>query len=265
MENSLHGKTVWLTGATSGIGEALARQCAEAGARVILCARRAEALESVRLRLVKPEQHRCLVLDLAKPREVLRQVKEEIARGEEGDILINNAGIGQRSVVMDTEFAVDEAVITTNVLGTIALTKALLPSLLAAKGAIVVVSSIVGRVSTPKRSAYAASKHALHGWFEGLRAETFNQGLTILMACPGYTCTEFSIQAMTGDGSAQGFRDATHETGMKPDYVAQKLLKALQAGKAEVCIAQARERLAWYLSFVAPWLVRRLVRKVNTT
>ena len=199
----LAGKVVWITGASAGIGAALARAAAARGARLVLSARRPEQLAAVRAACARPGDHLVLPLDLAAPDTFDIAVGEVLAARGAVDVLVHNAGVSQRSLARDTALAVDRRIFEVNYFGAVALTKALLPAMRQqGTSRIVVVSSLVGKIGTPFRSTYAASKHALHGFFDSLRAEEWRHGVGVTLVCPGFIHTDLSIHALIGDGSA---------------------------------------------------------------
>ena len=250
------GKTVWITGASSGIGEALAVAFSREGARVVLSARNAAELERVRRDCTQPERHVVLPLDLTD----MNAIADAAKQAGEIDILVHSGGVSQRSFAAETDLATDRAIMELNYFGTIALTKAVLPSMLArGTGQIVPISSVIGYVGIPTRSAYAASKHALHGFFEALRAETANRGLTITMVVPGYVRTKVSENALRGDGTKHGQLDETHAKAMRPERAAAKILDAIAAKKAEVRVG-GKEIWAVLLRRFVPSLLRRALR-----
>jgi short-subunit dehydrogenase len=253
-------QVVWITGASSGIGEALVYAFSREGARVILSSRRPTELERVVRQAPGPaERLHALPLDLNDLAALPARAAEAAAVFGPIDILVNNGGIGQRSAVEETDLAVDQAIMQTNYFGTIALTKAVLPSMLARRrGQLVVVSSLMGYLDTPLRSAYAASKHALHGYFDSLRAEVHSRQVRVLMVCPGYVRTEISLHALTGAGEKHGRMDRLQEKGLPPEVCAEKILAAIARGKSEVLIGRA-EVLAVYLKRWFPGLYARLV------
>jgi short-subunit dehydrogenase len=256
------GQTVWITGASSGIGEALAYALGERGARLVLSGRRTERLTQVAKCSGARETH-VVPLDLA-ALDTLPAIAERVV-SEIGnvDIMVHNAGVGQRSLVLETDFQVDRRMMETNYLGPVALTKALLPSMLRQKrGQFVVLSSVLGVMSMPRRSGYCASKHALHGYFNSLRAELAREGISVLMVCPGRVHTEFSEQAFEGDGSRHGVSDESSQKGLSAGEVAYRTLAALERGDEEVLIAKW-ESLAVYLNRWAPSLMRRALARVG--
>ncbi|MCK6509927.1 SDR family oxidoreductase [Myxococcota bacterium] len=262
----LREKVVWITGASSGIGEALALAYAEVGARLILSARRGEVLEEVKRRCGRSEQDvMILPLDLEKAEEMPSKVEQALGRFGQVDLLINNGGISQRALIKDTSLAVDRRIMEINYFGTIALTKALLPSMIARRcGHIAMVTSLVGKFGTPLRSSYAASKHALHGFCDALRAETWQDGIAVTVICPGYIKTAVSVNALVGDGSSQGTMDQAQANGMPAEVCAQKILRALAKKKEEVYIG-GREVMGVYLKRFVPALFSRILRKTKVT
>ena len=253
-------QVVWITGASSGIGEALVYAFSREGARVILSSRRPAELERVARQAPGPaERLHVLPMDLTDLGSLPARVAEAEAAFGPIDILLNNGGIGQRSSVEETDLSVDQAIMQTNYFGTIALTKAVLPAMLARRrGLVVVVSSLMGYLDTPLRSAYAASKHALHGYFDSLRAEVHDRQVRVLMVCPGYIRTEISLHALTGSGTKHGQMDRLQERGLPPEVCAEKILTAILRGKSEVLIGRV-EVLAVYLKRWFPGLYARLV------
>lgn len=264
----LEGKRVWVTGASSGIGEALAGAFAGRGARLVLSARREGELERVRAGLPRAGEHRVLAFDMADTaaveaaaREVLGGAAGEVA--EPLDLLVLNAGISQRSLARDTALAVDRRLFEVNFFGVVALAKAVLPAFRARGGGrFVVVSSLVGKMGTPYRSGYAASKHALHGFFESLRAEEHDAGVGVTMAMPGFIRTPLPMTALTGDGSPQGHMDRAQLEGMAPEDCAERIVRAVERERAEVLVG-GKERFAVLLGRLSPGLLRRLLRRVR--
>lgn len=258
-------QVVWITGASSGIGEALALDLSKREAILILSARNREKLEEVRLRCARPDRVEVLPMDLADVAEVETVAAKGLALYGRVDFLINNGGVSQRSLVVDTSMEVYRRLIDTNLLGPIALTKALLPSMQVRKwGHIITVSSLTGKFSTPMRSGYAAAKHALHGFFDALRAETWRDGIRVTLVCPGYVRTGVSLNALTGDGTPQGTMDPGQAKGMTPAKCADLILWAAERGKNEVYIG-GFERLYVYFSRLFPDTFKQMIRSVNFT
>jgi short-subunit dehydrogenase len=249
-------KVVWVTGASSGIGEAVAVAFSREGARLILSSRRAEELERARQKCDGPERHRIEPLDLTDANAIARAA----ANAGVVDVVVHCGGVSQRSLAMQTELAVERSIMDLDFFGTVALTKAVLPSMIARKsGHIVPISSVVGYVGTPLRSAYAASKHALHGYFDSLRAEVGKDGIDITIVCPGYIRTDVSRNAVTGDGSAFGRMDDTHKNAMTPEQCARRIVDGVAKRKREVHVG-GKEVWAILLQRFVPALVARIVR-----
>lgn len=263
----MHGQVVWITGASSGIGEALAYACARRGARLVLSARRLEELERVKVACGLPdEQVLVLPLDLGSGEEFAAQATLVTQYFGRIDVLIHSGGVSQRSYFQDTAPEVFRRIMETNFFGTVALTRQVLPQMVRqSAGSIVVISSVVGKYGTPLRSAYTASKHALHGFFDALRAEHWRDNLHVLLVCPGYIRTNISLNAFTGTGSPQGIMDEGQRTGMAPDTCAERIIAALTARKSEVYIGGFKEVFAVYLKRWLPALMEKVVRKVNVT
>ena len=261
---------VWVTGSSSGIGEAVARELGARGARLVLSARRVERLEALRDELAKPDRHDpdrhvIVPLDLADTEAMPAAVDAALAHAGRIDVMVHNAGISQRSLVVDTELEVDRRLLEVNFFGTVALTKALLPSMLEAGGGrFVVVTSLVGKIGTPVRSAYAASKHALHGFFDSLRAELHGRGIRVTLVCPGFIKTELPLHALTGDGTPQGTMDRAQRQGYPVDRCAAKIARAIERDREEVLIG-GKEKLAVYLKRFLPGVFSRLIRRVRVT
>lgn len=252
---------VWITGATSGIGKALALQYAKNSSVLILTARRLDVLEEVRkecLQLGCPEVH-IYELDMAQSEQidqVYKRVKELVPKV---DVLINNAGISQRSLVLDTTLDVYRQLMEVDYFGVIHLTKNILPDMIKnGGGKLVVISSLVGKFSTPLRSGYAAAKHALHGFFDALRTEVKSNNIKVTIICPGFIQTDVSVNALIGDGSAQNTMDKAQQNGMQVSVFSQKAFKAIQKNKAEVYIG-GKETLGVYVNRFFPSFFRSII------
>jgi dehydrogenase/reductase SDR family member 7B len=252
-------KVVWVTGASSGIGEAVAVAFSREGAKLVLSSRNRAELERVR-KACAGEGHLVLPFDLTQHDVLPHAASEVIRQFDHVDVVVHSGGVSQRSLVADTTLATDRAVMELNFFGTVALTKAVLPSMLARKsGHIVPISSVVGYVGTPLRSTYSASKHALHGFFDSLRAEVAKDGISVTIICPGYIRTNVTRNALTGNGTALGTMDATHQEAMLPEECARRIVDAVAKRKEELIVG-GRERWAVPLKRFAPGLVSRMVR-----
>ncbi len=255
----LKEKVIWITGASSGIGRSLALLVGRRGAYLILSARNAEKLAEVRKALPDPDRAAILPLDLGKPETMPRAVSEALKPFGRVDILVNNAGISQRSYIQDTGMEVYEKLMRVNYLGTVALSKALLPHFTERKsGHYVVVTSLMGKFGSPLRSGYCGAKHALHGFFDVLRMEHQKDGVRVSMVCPGFVRTNVARNALVGDGSPQGGQDQATEKGMDPDRFASKMLRAVERGTWESYIG-GREVVGVWLKRFFPRLLHRVV------
>lgn len=254
---------VWITGASSGLGAALARAFASEGARLVLSARRKEALERVRSECAKPEAHAVVPLDLACSAGFPALAEEVMRTCGRIDLLINNGGVSQRGLALETTEAVERRIMEVDYFGTVALTKAVAPHLVRRRsGRIVVISSVMGYLGTPMRSSYAAAKHALHGYFDSLRAELWRDGVRVTIVCPGYVRTAVSANALTADGSQHERLDGKTARGMDPASCAAKIVAGLSRGKDEIHVGGGELWGIW-LQRWAPRLLARVVRKMD--
>ncbi|XP_072676894.1 dehydrogenase/reductase SDR family member 7B isoform X4 [Canis lupus baileyi] len=246
--------------------EESAEECARvfytAGAKLVLCGRNQKALEELTKELTaspatKVQTHKpyMVTFDLADPGAIIAATAEILQCFGYVDVLINNAGISYRGAIVDTTTDVDKKVMETNYFGPVALTKALLPSMIKRRqGHIVVISSIQGKISIPFRSAYAASKHATQAFFDCLRAEMEQYEIEVTVISPGYIHTNLSLNAVTADGSTYGVMDKTTAQGRSPVEVARDVLAAVGKKKKDVILADLLPSLAIYLRTLAPGL-----------
>ena len=261
---SYHNKVVWITGASSGIGEAMAREFANQGAILVLAARNVEKLNQLRDTLPNAEIHTVVPLDLTDLSNVDAVVSSVIDQVGRVDVLVNNGGISQRSLVGETPIEVDRKIMEVNFFGAVGLTKALLPALRETNGQIIVISSISGKFGFFLRSAYAASKHALHGFFESLALEEESHGIDVTIVCPGKINTPISISALNAQGQRHNEMDHNQETGMSAEECARQIVGAARKNKAEVLIGN-KEILAVYLKRFVPSIFRKIIRKQKAT
>jgi len=251
---------VWLTGASSGIGEALAHTLAKEGALLVLTARREEELRKVQAACERPDAHVVLPLDLLSPDTFDAALRTVLDQCNHIDVLLHCAGVSQRGRAIEMQMKVDRHLMEVNHFAPVALTKLVLPSMVARKqGHIVVISSLLGRFSTKGRSAYCASKHAIIGFCDSLRAETYEHGIAVTTICPGFVRTNTSFNALTADGTPYQKMDEDIHHGMSADECARQIVRAIQARKREVYIGQ--NRWAVYLNRYLPglfaWAARR--------
>jgi short-subunit dehydrogenase len=257
-------KIIWITGASSGIGEAMAYQWSQEGHFLILSARRENELYRVQNNCKNPTAIKILPLDLSKQADI--ETAADIVLKEFGrvDILVNNGGISQRSLTEETAIDVDRKIMEVDYFSGVILTKKILPSMLAnKKGHIVAISSIVGLFGFPLRSAYSAAKHAMHGFYETLWIETHTQGIDVTIACPGKILTDVSFHALTKDGTPHGKMDPAQENGITAKQCANKIINAVQKRKKEVYIGR-KELLMVYFKRYIPFLYYKLVSKIKS-
>jgi dehydrogenase/reductase SDR family member 7B len=263
--NYFSNKRVWVTGASSGIGEALCLAFAERGAHIILSARNVAELQRVAAACSQVGAASVLVqpLDLTQQAELPTVVAEVLRLSGKVDILVNNGGISQRSLAKDTSLEVDRKMMEVNYFGTVALTKALLPTMLTHQlGHIVTITSLMGKFGAPLRSSYAGAKHALHGFFDSLRAELAHTPIKITLICPGYVRTNISINALTGSGTQQGTMDDATDKGMDPKDLARRILRTIESGKNEAYFG-GKEVLGVYLKRFLPNYLAKVVAKAK--
>jgi short-subunit dehydrogenase len=258
-------KVIWITGASSGIGKALAEEWAKSGAKLVLSARNVEALEELKTSLPNSAEHLVVPLDLADSSNFDTLVKHVVERMGTIDVLVNNGGMSQRSEAYETPLDVDRRIMEVNYFGNIALTKAVLPHFRKQQsGTFVVISSIAGKFGFYLRSAYSASKHALHGFYESLLLEEQKNGIQVTIACPGKINTNISVNALNKSGEKHGEMDHNQATGMPADVCAQKLILAVRKGKREVLIGN-KEIKAVTLKRLFPRLFWKVIRKQSAT
>jgi dehydrogenase/reductase SDR family member 7B len=259
---SFSKKVVWITGASSGIGEALAIAFAKEGALLVLSARRKEELERVAKSCGGNETCMILPLDLAQTSGIDALTNEVIARFGRIDVLVNNGGISQRSLAAETPLEIDRKIMEVNYFGQVALTKSVLPHMIKQKsGHLVVISSISGKFGFWFRTAYSASKHALHGFFESLRLETEGQGIRVTMAVPGKIQSNISVHALKSDGSAHNVMDKSQASGMPAEECARIILEAMKSGEEEILIGGREIKAVWIKRHFPKWFGRIIRRQ----
>ncbi|WP_250436812.1 SDR family oxidoreductase [Hanstruepera flava] len=254
-----NNKVVWITGASSGIGKQLALTLSKTNCKLILSSRRQEELEHVRSSCYNPENIMVLPFDLYHYANMKTIVDDALKAFGRIDVLINNGGISQRSPIINTTIEVDKKLMEIDYLGTVALSKALLPHYIENQfGHYVVVSSLMGKFSSPFRSAYCGAKHALHGFFDALRLEHDKDNVKVTMICPGFVNTNVARNALTADGSKQGYQDKMTENGLPVDVFVKRMVKAIEKEKFEAYIGKF-EKFGVFIKRLSPKLLHKLV------
>ncbi len=232
---SVAGKIVWITGASSGIGAALARAFAAEGAEVLLSGRREDALAAVAADCPGSRTLPFETTDFA-------ALPGIVAAAGPVDILVNNAGISQRSLALDTSFEVYRTLLDVDFFAPLRLTQLVLPAMVARRsGAVVNIASVAGKIGSPLRTGYCAAKHAMVGWSDALRAEIAQYGVAVHVVCPGFVRTQVAVNAVGGDGTPRGRTDAAIEAGISPEAAAATILAGIGAGIREILVGDGPE------------------------
>lgn len=259
--SKIAGKTIWITGASSGIGKSLALALSSRNCNLILSARNAGALQEVKSLCGNGDKIAVLPMDLNDHEGMNEVVNKAVSQFGKVDILVNNAGISQRSLIKDTDFSVYKKLIDIDYLGTVALSKAILPHFIQNQsGHYVTVTSLMGKFGSPYRSGYCGAKHALHGFFDVMRMEHEKDGINVTLVCPGFVQTNVAKNALTADGSPQEQDDVATQNGVTPEYAAQKMIAAIEKDKFEVYIG-GKEIKGIYLKRFFPKLLHKVVLK----
>lgn len=256
------GQTVWITGASSGIGEALAKAYYKDGANLILSSRRTEVLHRVKQELGEEQDRvRVLQLDLTDSPSFDAKTEEALSFFGQIDVLINNGGVSQRSVFEETDLDIVRHLMEVNFFGSVGLTKAVLPYMIKRKsGHIIVTSSVAGKIGTKYRTGYAASKHAIQGFFDSLRQEMYEHNIDVTLLCPGPIKTDITKNALVGDGRSFGKMGDLHEKAMDADEMVRRVWRKLKARKEEIVISGWKERMALLLKRISPALMNRILK-----
>ena len=259
-----HNKTVWITGASSGIGEALAYAFSRRGAKLILSARRIGELKRVQANCSQPELVDILQMDLSKVDEIAAKVEWVIRTKGEIDILVNNAGISQRSEAKDTSMEVYREIMEVNFFGTICLSNLVMKHFLKRdEGQFVIISSITGIVGLPLRTAYTASKHAIEGFYKSLRTEIWKTNLRVLMVRPASIKTDIAKNALTGDGGKFNKADGVIDTGISPESLAVSIIKAIEQNKKVLLAGPKAQQFIIRMNRFFPGFVFNILKKVK--
>ncbi|QIO05301.1 SDR family NAD(P)-dependent oxidoreductase [Acinetobacter shaoyimingii] len=263
-KKDLTDKVVWITGASSGLGKALAAECAALGAQVILTARRVDELEKVRLSLVSPDRHLSITADITDESQVRHAYEMVLKEKGRIDWLINNAGLSQRALIAETSMQTERAIMEVDYFSQVFLTKTVLPTFLKQKsGRIAFVSSVAGLLGTQYRASYSAAKGAIHLWANSLRAEVANEGVGVSVIFPGFVKTNVSINALNGEGKPQGFDNEATANGLEADDFARQSVQALLKGNEYIVIGGGKEKLGVLVSRLSPSLLYKMIRKMK--
>lgn len=234
------GKVAWVTGASSGIGAALARKFSTAGAHVILSGRDEARLQKVADTLETDTL--TLPFDVTDEAALHAATRQATSWRGDVDIFVANAGISQRSAAVDTGMEVYRRIIAVDLTAQIAAAQALLPHMNGrGSGRYVFISSVAGKIGIPLRTAYCAAKHGLVGYADALRAELSQSGIAVHVVCPGSVATDVSRNALTADGSARGRSDSVIDNGMAPEEAAQRIVDGISSGEREIIVARGGE------------------------
>jgi len=250
---SLKGKVVIVTGASSGIGEALSRRLMTEGARVVMAARNEEKMIAIASEYPTAEVQ-VVKADVSKREDCAKIIQETISRFGEIDVLINNAGMSMRAIFEDLDLAVIEKLMNVNFWGTVFCTREAIPYLLKSKGSVVGVSSIAGFQGLPARTGYSSSKFAMHGFLNTLRVETLNQGLHVMIACPGFTESNIRNTALTADGSPQGSTPLDEKNLMSADDVAITIIRGIEKRKRTLIMTTQGKLVVLLGKFLPKWV-----------
>ena len=255
--------TVWVTGASSGIGEALAKGLAARGAHVLLSGRRLDALARVQAEI--GERARALAFEATDYDALPGVVAEALGWRGQIDLLVNNAGVSQRSLALDTGFEVYRRLMEIDFLAPLRLTQLVLPHMVARRsGTIAVVSSVAGRIGSPMRTGYSAAKFACVGYFESLRAEVERAyGVKVSVILPGSVRTQVAVNALDGQGQRRGRSDVNIDEGMPVETAATKIIEGLAADAREILVAEGRELMAAELRAANPEAVFAMTAEIG--
>lgn len=261
------GKTIWITGASSGIGEAFAKAFYKEGANLILSSRREDALLEVKDSLGNDTSNvKIITLDLTDTDSFSLKTEEAITAFGQIDVLINNGGISQRSTVLDSKMSTYRRLMEVNYFGAVGLTKEVLPHMVERKsGHIIVTSSVAGKIGTKFRSGYAASKHAVQGFFSSLRQEMYEHNVAVTLLCPGFIKTNISKNALTGDGSKFGEMGDAHSKAMTADEMVDKVMPKIKSKKEEIYVTGLKEGLAIWVQRISPTLLNKILKNQKVT
>ena len=261
---SFKDKTVWITGASSGIGESLAEEFAKEGSKVIISSHEPEELERVRKKLegISTDVH-AVVFNLGYPEEVQAAADRVLKEFGKVDVLMNNGGISQRALAAETPVEIDRRLMEIDYFAGVILAKAVLPGMIErGEGYFGITSTIAGKFGFPMRSAYSAAKHALFGFYESLLAENFRYGIRVTLFSPGRVRTNISLHSVDKDGKARGVMDPGQANGIPPDKCARKMVRSMKKGRKDVLIGGSELAMVYVYKY-ARWLYYRVARKMS--
>jgi short-subunit dehydrogenase len=260
----MNGKVVIITGASSGIGRALAIEYAKRGASLSLAARRIELLNELKSEIANSEILTTKT-DITSEFACEELINVTLQRFGRIDVLINNAGLSMRALFDDFDLKSFQRVIDVNFYGTVYCTKYALPHLIQSKGSLVGIISVAGHVGLPARSAYSASKFAIRGFLDTIRLENLYTGLHVLVAAPGFTASEIRKSALTANGDPQGETPRKEEKMMHADACALLVVDAIEARKRSLVLTFKEGKLSVFLGkffpFLLDWLTFRHMSK----
>ena len=265
MNDIFTDKVVWITGASSGIGRELVRAFAKGGSRVIASSNDSEGLQSIVAECSPMKGSVTAVMfDLGETADIEELVAGVISKEGRIDMLVNIGGVSQRALITDTPLWLDRKIMEINYFGTIALTKAVLPHMIAKGGGhIAATSSITGRFGFPLRSAYSASKQALHGFFETLMLEYKKDNIRVSVLIPGRVRTNISLHALTATGSEHGKMDEGQAGGVTPEEAARQIIRGLRKHKREILVG-SKELLMLKIRKYMPALFFRIAGNIKS-
>lgn len=257
--NIFYNKVVWLTGASSGIGEQLAYKLNSFGAKLIISSRDVNKLEAVALKCNMDNPPMILPLDLFNQKSLHEKCRKAFEIFGSIDFLFNIAGVAHRDFALNTDSETDRKIMQVNYFGTIELSKFVITKMLKqGNGHVVVISSMSGKYGVPLLSAYSASKHALHGFFDSLRSEISEKNVKITIIIPGFIKTSITENALKGDGTLYGKMLKVQDKGMPSEDCAGKILTAVSKGKKEVFIG-GNERFTIFLNRLFPGYTSKFI------
>uniref|UniRef100_F4CD06 Short-chain dehydrogenase/reductase SDR n=3 Tax=Sphingobacteriaceae TaxID=84566 RepID=F4CD06_SPHS2 len=258
-------RVIWIIGASAGIGEGLAKYYASIGAKLIISARSRDKLYQVKAACKgNPMNVHVLPLDLEDETSLPEKALEALRIFGRIDTLIHSAGVTQRALAIDTKLSVAQKIMDINYWGPVAITQAVLPAMQQqGRGHIIVISSLMGKIGTRFRSSYAASKHALHGYFESLRPEIYDDNIHISMVCPGFVNTSLGEKALIGNGEKYQKKDDVHIKAMSVSEFVKRLIPHLDKQKEEIFIAGSEIKAIWASKYLPGKLFRRKIREAK--